>query len=441
MSTNIRSAVYSNIHVYELVVRGIAVMIRKSDGFVNATQILRAAGLPKPARTKVLEREVTRGVHEKVQGGYAGSQGTWIPLDSALSLAEQYHIYTECAPLFSYDMLSGAAEASSPPQKTKKPAAQRPAYSDMSSPDIGNSDRKPRASASKGTPSPIIPITEPSLVAAIAEEEIKTEEPGLALRREARTKTRLKNFAAVDEEEEEYYSGADTSRLVKRQRTITDDEQAFQETNYDSPMAGKKCAYCGVTETPQWRRGPSGKRTLCNACGVKWSSGRLHISASSLAHVHSSPLFFSMSETETNHSSDHGSGVEDNIEVGTTAWKLQLEVARLKSKLRETEKSQKKLEKLLAEGKASDRELDRCYRKILSGAKKSQPTNYSAKHSRKINDLFHKYEEEYEGDLADDEGTITVRFGDSSERERYLERTVIAKFVESVRNKRVQLVQ
>jgi hypothetical protein len=57
MSDKIRSAVYSNIHVYEMLVRGTPVMIRKGDQFVNATQILRAAGLPKPARTKVLERE------------------------------------------------------------------------------------------------------------------------------------------------------------------------------------------------------------------------------------------------------------------------------------------------------------------------------------------------------------------------------------------------
>ena len=67
-TSHIRSAMYSNIHVYEMAIRGTSVMIRKSDGFVNATQILRAAGLPKPARTKVLEKEVSRGVHEKVQG-------------------------------------------------------------------------------------------------------------------------------------------------------------------------------------------------------------------------------------------------------------------------------------------------------------------------------------------------------------------------------------
>lgn len=120
MGDNIRSACYSNVHVYEMPVRGIPVMIRKDDGYVNATQILRSAGLPKPARTKVLEREVTRGVHEKIQGGYAGSQGTWIPLDSARQLATQYGIIDECAPLFDYDMSSGRAELVSPPLKVRR---------------------------------------------------------------------------------------------------------------------------------------------------------------------------------------------------------------------------------------------------------------------------------------------------------------------------------
>ncbi|KAK6463309.1 hypothetical protein DFJ63DRAFT_312629 [Scheffersomyces coipomensis] len=29
-----------------------------------------------------------------------------------------------------------------------------------------------------------------------------------------------------------------------------------------------KCHRCGTTETPEWRRGPKGVRTLCNACGL-----------------------------------------------------------------------------------------------------------------------------------------------------------------------------
>jgi hypothetical protein len=37
----------------------------------------------------------------------------------------------------------------------------------------------------------------------------------------------------------------------------------------------KRCLNCGSTGTPQWRRGPEGAGTLCNACGVKWKHGKL----------------------------------------------------------------------------------------------------------------------------------------------------------------------
>lgn len=34
------------------------------------------------------------------------------------------------------------------------------------------------------------------------------------------------------------------------------------------PKTTNKCHRCGTTETPEWRRGPKGVRTLCNACGL-----------------------------------------------------------------------------------------------------------------------------------------------------------------------------
>lgn len=37
----------------------------------------------------------------------------------------------------------------------------------------------------------------------------------------------------------------------------------------------KKCTHCQVEKTPQWRTGPLGPKTLCNACGVRFKSGRL----------------------------------------------------------------------------------------------------------------------------------------------------------------------
>ncbi|GMH11263.1 hypothetical protein Nepgr_013104 [Nepenthes gracilis] len=40
-------------------------------------------------------------------------------------------------------------------------------------------------------------------------------------------------------------------------------------------QAVRKCTHCEITKTPQWRTGPMGPKTLCNACGVRHKSGRL----------------------------------------------------------------------------------------------------------------------------------------------------------------------
>jgi len=31
------------------------------------------------------------------------------------------------------------------------------------------------------------------------------------------------------------------------------------------------CTDCGTTESPEWRKGPMGPKTLCNACGLRWA--------------------------------------------------------------------------------------------------------------------------------------------------------------------------
>ncbi|KAG2723508.1 hypothetical protein I3843_02G151000 [Carya illinoinensis] len=48
------------------------------------------------------------------------------------------------------------------------------------------------------------------------------------------------------------------------------------ENNQNPPsQAVRKCMHCEITKTPQWRAGPMGPKTLCNACGVRYKSGRL----------------------------------------------------------------------------------------------------------------------------------------------------------------------
>ncbi|PWN94929.1 hypothetical protein FA09DRAFT_323368 [Tilletiopsis washingtonensis] len=96
-------ATYSNVPVYELTVRGIACMRRRADGFLNATQILKIAGVEKARRTKILEREILTGEHEKVQGGYGKYQGTWIPLARAQALSAQFNVTHFLLPLLELD--------------------------------------------------------------------------------------------------------------------------------------------------------------------------------------------------------------------------------------------------------------------------------------------------------------------------------------------------
>ncbi|KAF8658168.1 hypothetical protein HU200_059641 [Digitaria exilis] len=38
---------------------------------------------------------------------------------------------------------------------------------------------------------------------------------------------------------------------------------------------GKRCRHCTSSETSQWRPGPDGPSTLCNACGTRYRQGRL----------------------------------------------------------------------------------------------------------------------------------------------------------------------
>ncbi|KAL6520007.1 hypothetical protein OROHE_017150 [Orobanche hederae] len=37
----------------------------------------------------------------------------------------------------------------------------------------------------------------------------------------------------------------------------------------------RRCSHCEAEKTPQWRMGPDGSKSLCNACGVRYKSGRL----------------------------------------------------------------------------------------------------------------------------------------------------------------------
>lgn len=129
-------------------VNGIAVMRRRSDSWLNATQILKVAGVEKGKRTKVLEKEILNGEHEKVQGGYGKYQGTWINYRRGVEFCRQYGVEEILRPLLEYDLgqdgvigLQGGVET---PTKEQAMAAQRKRM-------YNPTDNRPMTQSSNGT--------------------------------------------------------------------------------------------------------------------------------------------------------------------------------------------------------------------------------------------------------------------------------------------------
>ncbi|KAG6334596.1 hypothetical protein ID866_4490 [Astraeus odoratus] len=126
-------------------------MRRRGDSYVNATQILKVAGIEKGRRTKILEKEILPGKHEIVQGGYGKYQGTWIPLDRGREIAARYGVAPLLAPLF--DFTPNSHSLGSLPA-TNNTASPRPLSAASSFPTLGASPTYPQASLA---PPPILP--------------------------------------------------------------------------------------------------------------------------------------------------------------------------------------------------------------------------------------------------------------------------------------------
>lgn len=130
----IYSSVYSGVEVYEMEVNNVAVMRRRDDSCLNATQILKVAGLDKGKRTKILEKEIQTGEHEKVQGGYGKYQGTWISFDRGVEVCRHYGVEDLLRPLLTYDMgqdggVAGRGDLNTPTKEQAMAAQRKRLYS------------------------------------------------------------------------------------------------------------------------------------------------------------------------------------------------------------------------------------------------------------------------------------------------------------------------
>jgi hypothetical protein len=66
-------------------------------------------------------------------------------------------------------------------------------------------------------------------------------------------------------------------QMEKRNRYLAEEVQTLlaakkkRKRRKGAGQMQKDCANCHTRTTPEWRRGPSGNRDLCNSCGLRWA--------------------------------------------------------------------------------------------------------------------------------------------------------------------------
>lgn len=64
-------------------------------------------------------------------------------------------------------------------------------------------------------------------------------------------------------------------QMEKRNRLLAEELQSLlsnkKKRKRKNGQMQKDCANCHTRVTPEWRRGPSGNRDLCNGCGLRWA--------------------------------------------------------------------------------------------------------------------------------------------------------------------------
>ncbi|KAL9546814.1 hypothetical protein MBANPS3_006485 [Mucor bainieri] len=78
-----------------------------------------------------------------------------------------------------------------------------------------------------------------------------------------------------DDDESAQPSGNESTmeeyKLIRQARNLQKNARPKYRRRSRTSMVGHRCHSCNTTDTPEWRRGPDGARTLCNACGLHYS--------------------------------------------------------------------------------------------------------------------------------------------------------------------------
>lgn len=82
-------------------------------------------------------------------------------------------------------------------------------------------------------------------------------------------KRRVKRVVKMEKEKESFEVG-----IIQVKNSENNNDDVNDDDEEHIPNA-RRCTHCLSQRTPQWRAGPLGPKTLCNACGVRYKSGRL----------------------------------------------------------------------------------------------------------------------------------------------------------------------
>ncbi|XP_057489447.1 GATA transcription factor 8-like [Actinidia eriantha] len=82
-------------------------------------------------------------------------------------------------------------------------------------------------------------------------------------------------LASPTSSESENFAESHPVNKKKKMKVLLPPVRVEANPNPNPSQGVRKCMHCEITKTPQWRAGPMGPKTLCNACGVRYKSGRL----------------------------------------------------------------------------------------------------------------------------------------------------------------------
>ncbi len=230
-------------------VNGVAVMRRRNDSWLNATQILKVAGIEKGKRTKVLEKEILIGEHEKVQGGYGKYQGTWIKFERGLEFCRQYGVDEMLRPLLTYDMgqdggIAGRGGMDTPTKEQAMAAQRKRLY---------NAGSETRSTGQSGTFFKNISSTASHAVAAISKARYDSPAPRI---RNGNTSTRPSSFSRQSsqhhlESQESAFPGGSQQSMQSFAS-----ENSYSLNGHDSAYVTQSAAYSHMQSNGEFQEPP-----------------------------------------------------------------------------------------------------------------------------------------------------------------------------------------